>query len=433
MKKFLSIALAGTMAASMLAVSAMSVSADELSIGDFGSLGEYTPGAKVKTNHLMFAMPGAWQNDTTKNEKCGQAAGIYWWSGFDTPDAKVGHGWPGYKAVKETGEEGIDNLWGIDVPTYGNGEVGNATQIIWNNYLDGGTETDPAKNPFYAASAQTKDTPGQYFSRPDEDETYDILFRYIYKTLFVNEGVEGADAVDLKSDTFWEDMNKLAAAHNGEDWNKLDADAKTYQVDNVLDELEYNMADIVGEKYANNFFNEDLVGDEIYPAEEMQGFGMSFHYDNMVYVVSMDPDKMEVSPLSGKIGYDGNFFFYYGNGEYGNWPTKELNDTMKTELGEQYVVSGNFNDEEYKNGKAPELPPVPATNGEGGNGNNNGTVPAAATDAASSTSDSDSSYTGSNDANGAIATGQASLFVIVMVVLVAGAGVVFFTRKKVQK
>ena len=433
MKKFLSIALAGTMAASMLAVSAMSVSADELAPGDFGSLGEYTPGANVKTNHLMFAMPGAWQNDTTKNEKCGQAAGIYWWSGFDTPDAKVGHGWPGYKAVKETGEEGIDNLWGIDVPTYGNGEVGNATQIIWNNYLDGGTQTDPVKNPFYAASAQTKDTPGQYFSRTDEDETYDMLFRYIYKTLFVNEGVDGADAVDLKADDFWEQMNKLAAAHNGEDWDKLNSDEKTYQVDNVLDELEYNIADIVGDKYANNFFNEDLVGDEIYPAEEMQGFGMSFHYDNMVYVVSMDPDKMEVSPLSGKIGYDGNFFFYYGNGEYGNWPTKELNDTMKTELGEQYVVSGNFNDEEYKNGKAPELPTVPATNGEGGNGNNNGTVPAAATDAASSTSDSDSSYTGSNDANGAIATGQASLFVIVMVVLVAGAGVVFFTRKKVQK
>ncbi len=433
MKKFLSIALAGTMAASMLAVSAMSVSAEELAPGDFGSLGEYTPSANVKTNHLMFAMPGAWQNDTTKNEKCGQAAGIYWWSGFDTPDAKAGHGWPGYKAVKETGEEGIDNLWGIDVPTYGNGEKGNATQIIWNNYLDGGMETDPVKNPFYAASAQTKDTPGQYLSRIDEDETYEMLLRYIYKTLFVNEGVEGADAVDLKSDTFWEDMNKLAAEHNGEDWDKLSSDEKTYQIDNVLDGLEYNMADIVGEKYANNFFNENLVGDEIYPAEETQYLGMSFHFDNMVYVVSMDPDKMVVSPLSGKIGYDGNFFFYYGNGEYGNWPTKELNEKMKTELGEQYVVSGNFNDEEYKNGKAPELPPVPATNGEGGNGNNNGTVPAAATDAASSTSDSDSSYTGSNDANGAIATGQASLFVIVMVVLVAGAGVVFFTRKKVQK
>lgn len=429
MKKFLSIALAGTMAASMVAVSAMAVSAEELAPGDFGSLGEYTPTAGVKTNHLMFAMPGAWQNDTTKNEKCGQAAGIYWWSGYDTPDAKAGgHGWPGYKAVKETKEEGIDNLWGIDVPTYGNGETGNATQIIWNNYLDGGMETDPVKNPFYAASAQTKDTPGQYVSRTDEDETYDILIRYIYKTLFVNEGVNGADAVDLKSESFWEDMNKLAAEYNDEDWDSLSADEKTFQVDNVLDGLTYDMKTIVGDKYAANFFNEDLVGDEIYPAEEMQGFGMSFVYDNMVYVVNMDPSKMTVSPLSGKIGYDGNFYFYYGNGEYGSWPTKELNEQMKTELGEEYVVSGNFNDEEYKNGKAPELPTVAPTEADGKKDGT--TVPAAATDAASSTSDG---ANGGNNSNGAIATGQASMIAIVLVVLIAGAGIIFFTRRKVQK
>ena len=451
MKKFLSIALAGTMAASMLAVSAMSVSADELAPGGFGSLGEYTPGANVKTNHLMFAMPGAWQNDTTKNEKCGQAAGIYWWSGFDTPDNIAGgHGWPGYKAVKETGEEGIDNLWGIDVPTYGNGEVGNATQIIWNNYLDGGTQTDPAKNPFYAASLQTVDEAGQYYDRMEHaypEHTYDILFRYIYKTLFVNEGVEGADAVDLKADNFWEQMNKLAAAHNGEDWDKLNSDEKTYQVDNVLDELEYNIADIVGDKYANNFFNEDLVGDEIYPAEEMLGNGMAFVFDNMVYVVDFDPAKIKENPVSKKPGFDGEFYFYYGNGEYGNWPTKELNDTMKTELGEKYVVSGNFTTGDYANMTYDELmkkvedykkehPEEGGSQEEDGNkdgkkdGKKDSTVPAAATDAASSTSDG---ANGGNNSNGAIATGQASMIAIVLVVLIAGAGIIFFTRRKVQK
>ncbi|MBQ1974842.1 MAG: hypothetical protein II224_03435, partial [Ruminococcus sp.] len=110
-KKALSIVLAGTMALSMTAVSAVSVSAEELAPGGFGTLGEYTPNTGVKTNKLMFAMPGAWQNDTTKDEKCGGAAGIYWWSGYDTPDnAAGGHGWPGYKSV-QVAEEGVSNLW----------------------------------------------------------------------------------------------------------------------------------------------------------------------------------------------------------------------------------------------------------------------------------------------------------------------------------
>ncbi|MBQ1685892.1 MAG: hypothetical protein II074_00250, partial [Ruminococcus sp.] len=180
-KKALSIVLAGTMALSMTAVSAVSVSAEELAPGGFGTLGEYTPSAGVKTNKLMFAMPGAWQNDTTKDEKCGGAAGIYWWGDntYDTPDNKAGgHGWPGYKAVQvketatvkdeTTGEEKqveIPNLWAIDVPTFGNNtesEEHDAAMIIWNNYLDGGMEKDPAKNPFYDASQQTRDFPGQY-------------------------------------------------------------------------------------------------------------------------------------------------------------------------------------------------------------------------------------------------------------------------------
>ena len=450
MKKFLSIALAGTMAASMVAVSAMAVSAEELSLGDYGSLGEYTPTAGVQTNHLMFAMPNAWQNDTTKNVKCGGAAGIYWWSGYDTPDAKVGHGWPGYKAVKETSEEGIDNLWGIDVPTYGNGEKGNATQVIWNNYLDGGMEPDPVKNPFYAASLQTIDEAGQYYDRMEHaypEHTYDILFRYIYKTLFVKEGVNGADAIDMKSDSFWEDMNKLAAAHKGETWDGLTEDEKSFQVDNVLDELEYDMSEIVGEKYAANFFNEDLVGDEIYPKEESLGYGMSFHFNNMVYVVDFDPAKIKENPVSKKPGFDGEFYFYYGNGEYGSWPTKALNEQMKTELGEKYVVSGNFTTGDYANMTYDELmkkvedykkehPEEGGSQEEDGNkdGNKDGkkdsTVPAAATDAASSTSDG---ANGGNNSNGAIATGQASMIAIVLVVLIAGAGIIFFTRRKVQK
>lgn len=412
-KKLLSVLLAGTMVASVAAVGVVSASAEEdLAPGGFGVLGEYTPKAGVQTNHLMFAMPAAWQNDTTKDPQCGGAAGLYWWTGYDTPDDVAGgHGWPGYKAVKVE-EEGVDNLWAIDVPTYGNGEDGNATQIIWNNYLDGGMETDPVKNPFYKDSAQTIDTPGQYYSRTDDHETYDVLFRYIYKKVFTNEGIAGVENIDLKSDTFWEDMNKLAA---GDDWDTLSADEKTYQVDNILDEAEVDLSEFGA--YAANFFNEDLVGDEIYPREEMMGFGESFVFDNMVYVVSFDPEKMTESPVSHKIGYAGDFYFYYGGGEYGSWPTKELN--------EQYGgVSGNFTQGEYVDPNY--VPPTPTSDPNA----TKGTVPPAATDPSSSTSDSPNGSNSSNNSNGAIATGQFSFAIIVLVIMFAGAGVIFFARKR---
>ena len=413
MKKLLCLILAITVFFSLIVFSATSPAAEELAPGGFGTLGEYTPKAGVQTNHLMFAMPSAWQNDTTKDERVGGAAGCYWWSGYDTPDDVAGgHGWPGYKAVKVE-EEGVDNLWAIDVPTYGNGEAGNATQIIWDNYLDGGMETDPVKNPFYKDSAQTVDTPAQFYSRTDEHETYDVVFRYIYKKVLVEEGVEGARAIDLNSETFWENMNKLAAAFLDEDWNSLSADEKTYQVDNILDEAEVDLSEFGA--YADNFFNEDLVGDEIYPKEEMMGFGESFVFDNMVFVVSFDPEKMAVSPVSGMIGYDGDFYFYYGGGEYGSWPTKELN--------EQYGgVSGNFTQGEYVDPNY--VPPKPTSD------TNATTVPPAATDAGSSTSDSPNGSNSSNNANGFVATGQFSFAIIVLVIMFAGAGVIFFARKR---
>ena len=412
-KKLLSVLLAGTMVASVAAVGVVSASAEdgELAPGGFGSLGEYTPSAGVQTNKLMFAMPAAWQNDTTKNEKCGGAAGIWWWTGYDTP-GNAGGAWPGWKTTKVV-EEGVDNLWAIDVPTYGNGQDGDATMLDWNNYIDGGMEPDDTKNPFYKAAAQTHDFPCQYYSRTDEHETYDILFRYIYKKVLVQEGVEGAEAVDLNSETFWVDMNKAAAAAQGADWDSLSNDEKTFQVDNILDGATVDLSEFGA--YAGNFFNEDLVGDEIYPKEESMGFGESFVFDNMVFVVSFDPEKMAVSPVSGMIGYDGDFYFYYGGGEYGSWPTKELN--------EQYGgVSGNFTQGKYVDPDyVPEKPTVDPTNG---------TVPPAATDPSSSTSDSPNGSNSSNNSNGAIATGQFSFAIIVLVIMFAGAGVIFFARKR---
>ena len=179
--------------------------------------------------------------------------------------------------------------------------------IIWSNYLDGGMESDPVKNPFYNAAQHTVDTQAQYYSRYDEHETYDMLFRYIYLKAFEQYGIDLWN-LDIRSRNFWEQANMIAAEELGEDWYSLSQDEKTWQVDIILDEL-YDDLDLseFGD-YADNFFNEDLVGDAYYPNEECMGFGESFVFDNMVYVVSFDPDKMVESPVSGKIGYGGDFF-----------------------------------------------------------------------------------------------------------------------------
>ena len=417
MKKALSIILAGTMAASTMAIGALSVSADDEGLvpGSYCNHPTYTPSnSNIKTNHLMFAMPAAWENETTKKDKDGGLCGLYWWSGYDTPGSQAGwsNAWPGWQAEKETGEEGVTNLWGIDVPTYGNGEEGNATQIIWNNFIDGGTEKDTTKNPFYEAANQTRDFPGQYYSRTDEHETYDILIRYIYMKSFEDAGVEGIDALDIKSDNFWVEANKLCAKYNGEDYDKLSNDEKTFQVDLVLDDNTPDLSEFGA--YASNFFNEDLVE----APEESQGFGQSFTFDNMVFVVNFDPNKMVASPQSGKIGYDGDFYFYYGGGEYGSWPTKELNEKMGGVSGD--FTQGEYVDPNYK----PPVPTVdPATT----------TIPGPNDDdAKSSTKDSPDDSNTNNNGNGAIATGQVSVAVIALVVLFAGAAIVMFARKKEQ-
>ena len=341
-KKLLSLALAGTMAASTMAVGAVNAAAyvdydgSGLVPGWYCDHPTYTPSStSIKTNRLMFAMPGAWKNAITRVDKNGGLCGAYWWSGYDTPGSQGwSHGWPGWQAEK-VDESDVNNLWAIDVPSYGNGEVGNAAMLIWNNFIDGGTEKDPSKNPFYKAAQQTRDSQCQYYSRYDKNKTYDILFRYIYMKAFEKAGVDGISPLDIKSDNFWVEANKLCAVFNGEKWDRLTNDEKTFQVDIVLDDYAPDLSEF--DDYESNFFNEDLVGADgiYYKAEEPNGYGESFTFDNMVFVVNFDPDKMVQAPQGGRIAYDGDWYFYYGSGDYGSWPTKELNEQMGG-------VKGNF-------------------------------------------------------------------------------------------
>ena len=146
MKKQLKKAAAVLTAAAMLtagtSMGAVTVSAAGGSIGSGGALGVYTPSAGVVTQQVLFAMPGSWKNQMTAQQ--GDVAGAYWWSGADNVSAD----YPGYKTTRVE-EDGVQNLFCTQIPGYGNGEgdSGDANIMFWNNYLDGGMESDPRENP----------------------------------------------------------------------------------------------------------------------------------------------------------------------------------------------------------------------------------------------------------------------------------------------
>lgn len=52
-------------------------------------------------------------------------------------------------------------------------------------------------------------------------------------------------------------------------------------------------------------------------------------YDGMIFVVSLD--KEFVNSYNGKVTYGGDWYYYYGSGEYGNAPTKAEADEIFTD------------------------------------------------------------------------------------------------------
>lgn len=164
-----------------------------------------------------------------------------------------------------------------------------------------------------------------------------------------------------------------------------------------------------GDKAALGDFADNFFIDEEY------GFGLSFNFDNMIYVV--DLEKTDVN-FEGKKTYVGDWYFYYGNGEYGTYPTKE-----------EAIEKGTFR----KTTDAPATKDEPSTTtpvttnptDPGKKPGQPSTDPASATKPASTSDTPASTVSG-----GAVQTGEATYAVILLVVLAAVSGVVVFTRKR---
>ena len=73
-------------------------------------------------------------------------------------------------------------------------------------------------------------------------------------------------------------------------------------------ETAYNSDKTAFGTYADNFF-----------VDENYGFGFSFNFNNMIFV--LDPNK-SFENFVGNTVYGGDWYFYYGDGEYGTYPTR---------------------------------------------------------------------------------------------------------------
>ncbi len=149
-------------------------------------------------------------------------------------------------------------------------------------------------------------------------------------------------------------------------------------------------------EFADNFF-----------IEEEEGYGISFTMNNMIYVV--DPSKTVANPLNGKLTYGGEWHFYYGDGTYGPYPTKEAS--------EEAGLLGDFTVPAATPDQVPTNPTIKPT------------VPAPGQDATSAVGGTSTNDSVKGD-NTAIQTGAVSLAVVLLVILSAVSGVAVFTRKR---
>ena len=337
-KKLVSLLLAGSMVASMGALATISASAiiDEN--------GAYVPGDNVTcgTYRYYFALPKQWECEFST------VAGAYWYNGTDACGAVDGTGgdlkWPGYKA--QLGDYANDSytLYYVDCPT-------DVPQIIWNNYVNGGTDPEAA---IYLTAKQSNDAPTEFYTAGDSE---------------------------LYGDDFFAEMEES----------------------------------YLGDKAALGDFADNFFYDEEY------GLGFALNMQNMIFIVPGEPNG---ETFEGKPTYVGDWYFYYGNGEYGTYPTKEAAIEAGTYA---TLADAPATKDEATKDEGTTNPTTPAT---GDNDNTQSTtVGQPSTDPTSSVNGSSTSDT-ANAGNGTVQTGESNYAFIALLALVAATGVAVVARKK---
>ena len=85
-----------------------------------------------------------------------------------------------------------------------------------------------------------------------------------------------------------------------------------------FDEMEESYS---GDKVKLGDFADNFFYDEVYD------LGFAFNFDNMIFVPPAEPNGWN---FEGRPTYNGDWYFYYGNGEYGTYPTREESESKGT-------------------------------------------------------------------------------------------------------
>ncbi len=338
------------------------------------------------TNRYYFYMPEDWLNDSTATT--GNTAGIYWWEGTDACVS-----WPGIPAKKgdvegvyyydvpkdvttimwnnyfdggadisapyyddayntttigtefyEVGEsdfypdglENFDNMIYVIDPTifpwgdfnhrpegvgewfyyYGGGEYGTAKVKGESKLLAGDTvDTESLRQDNAAGSVQTR---RYYFYRPQEWD----------KAEMDTVGIYWWDGTDAQPE--WPGLKAKKGDVEGVYYYDVPIDVHTIIWNNHLD---------VGVDSSDpNYYNQlqtRNIGTEYYDPGESDFYPDGTRdFDGMIYVI--DPDIVPWwSDYNGRYLYIGEWFYYYGNGEYG---TSKVKGESKVLTGDSIVL-----------------------------------------------------------------------------------------------
>lgn len=330
-KKFTSILLAVLMVLSLCTMSFGTVSAD------IGELPEVAEGC----NRYYFLAPDDWFNEYS------DSVGIYWWEGTGAASS-----WPGYEAHKADS----DGVYYYDVPE-------DVTEIIWNNYIslfleeydegqwankqtghkewdenkvdlndcDGKiyvidpekTETNPFSGKmtyygdwlFYYGNGEYGITP-----EPSADVEYNRYF-FLMPEEWYNEYTDTAGI-------YWWEGTDTPSAWPGYKAHKADAEnVYYYDVPKDVEVIIWNNfvdggADKTQDVYLKAMQTKNIYTEYYEPGEsETYPDGLPT-FDGMIFIPDLEITSL--GPFIGKIIWDGEWYYYYGNGEYGTTPEKEV-------------------------------------------------------------------------------------------------------------
>lgn len=298
MKKHLSLFLAIILAFS--AISGLSVSAEEKYDELFG-LPEIAEGY----NRYFLLMPETWAWDNSVTP------GIYWENGTDAPTS-----WPGYKANKADAE----GIFYYDVPA-------DVEYIIWNNFYEGAdissaitrynrrTDYIPTqdKELLISYNRMISVISDNYYNNTELADDYPTCRWYCY----YGNGKYGVNQTPEASPTY------RYYFYLPEEWqNEYTTDVYVFWWTGSNPHSDYpgdkaKKTNIDGLYYYD--VPKDVEGicwnnavDTAIPNYTFACYPDTFNNDNRIYVIDFDK-KDDIS----KVIYHGDWYYYYGNGEYG--------------------------------------------------------------------------------------------------------------------